>query len=106
MWAYDGAGVDRDTGLLTGVDNLTAPAPGISYIAEDSGDTEINVINPRGAVTPFLRIDDQPSSEISGPALSPDGRRLHFSSQHWTGGLPPTGIAYEGVGPPLRSPAR
>ena len=47
---------------------------------------EINVITPDGVVAPFLRITGQSSSEITGPAFSPDGSRLYFSSQRGTSG--------------------
>jgi hypothetical protein len=100
--AYDGAGLTRDTGLLTGVDNITGTRSGHLYIAEDGGDMQINVIGPRGGVTPFLRVDGQSASDITGPAFSPDGRRLYFSSQRGTGGPSSTGITYEVTGPFLR----
>ncbi|MBM7771995.1 secreted PhoX family phosphatase [Actinokineospora baliensis] len=84
---------------LTGVDNITRSATGDLYIAEDGGDMEINIITPAGVVAPFLRIAGQSSSEITGPAFSPDGRRLYFSSQRGTAGNVFGGITYEVTGP-------
>jgi hypothetical protein len=60
---------------------------------------EINVITPAGVVAPFLRILDQQSSEVTGPAFSPDGTRLYFSSQRGRSGTDGGGITYEVRGP-------
>jgi secreted PhoX family phosphatase len=84
---------------LTGVDNITGAGSGDLYVAEDGGNMEINVITPAGVVAPFLRILNQSSSEITGPAFSPDGRRLYFSSQRGTTGRSSGGITYEVTGP-------
>jgi hypothetical protein len=68
-------------------------------VAEDGGNMEINLVTPAGVVTPFLRILGQGSSEITGPAFSPNGQRLYFSSQRGTSGDPLGGITYEVRGP-------
>lgn len=85
---------------LTGVDNITAhPASGDLFIAEDGGNMELCTIawvNGVRQVSPFLRITGQSSSEITGPAFSPDGTRLYLSSQRGTNG---NGITYEITGP-------
>jgi len=60
---------------------------------------EVNLITPAGVVAPFLRLPGQSSSEITGPAFSPDGRRFHFSSQRGTSGQGSAGITYEVTGP-------
>ncbi|WP_420117983.1 alkaline phosphatase PhoX [Micromonospora sp.] len=110
VWAYDAVGqridlayddslVTGGTAPLTGVDNITGTRSGDLYVAEDGGNMEINLITPTGVVTPFLRITGQSSSEITGPAFSPDGSRLYFSSQRGTAGISAGGITYEVRGP-------
>ncbi|MFJ4867368.1 alkaline phosphatase PhoX [Streptomyces sp. NPDC088757] len=84
---------------LTGVDNVTGTASGDLYVAEDGGNMEICVITPDDVVAPFLRINGQSGSEITGPAFSPDCRRLYFSSQRGTSGSSSGGITYEVTGP-------
>ncbi|HEU5473575.1 MAG TPA: translocation protein TolB, partial [Actinophytocola sp.] len=41
----------------------------------------------------------QSSSEITGPAFTPAGNRLYFSSQRGTSGSSSGGITYEVTGP-------
>jgi secreted PhoX family phosphatase len=88
---------------LTGVDNITAHASsGDLFVAEDGGNMEICLIgwvNGVRQVAPFLRISGQSGSEITGPAFSPDGRRLYLSSQRGTSGSSSGGITYEITGP-------
>ncbi|GAA3786770.1 PhoX family protein [Sphaerisporangium flaviroseum] len=106
VWAYD---TTRQTvtsvydggGTLDGVDNITGLPPGDLYVAEDGGNMEINIITFDGVVAPVLRLDGQSGSEITGPAFSPDGTRLYFSSQRGTSGesLGTGGITYEVTGP-------
>ncbi|MGW4903595.1 alkaline phosphatase PhoX [Streptomyces albidoflavus] len=84
---------------LTGVDNVTGSSSGDLYVAEDGGSMDICVITPDDVVTPFLRIEGQSASEITGPAFSPDGTRLYFSSQRGTSGSSSGGITYEVTGP-------
>ncbi|MBX9425309.1 MULTISPECIES: alkaline phosphatase PhoX [Streptomyces] len=84
---------------LTGVDNVTGTSSGDLFVAEDGGNMEICVITPDDIVAPFLRITGQSSSEITGPAFSPDGKRLYFSSQRGTSGSSSGGITYEVTGP-------
>ncbi|MFJ8104760.1 alkaline phosphatase PhoX [Streptomyces sp. NPDC096132] len=97
--AYDDSLVTSGTAPLTGVDNVTGSASGDLFVAEDGGNMEICLITPDDIVTPFLRIDGQSSSEITGPAFSPDGTRLYFSSQRGTTGSSSGGITYEVKGP-------
>jgi hypothetical protein len=97
--AYDDSLVTSGTAPLTGVDNVTGSASGDLFVAEDGGNMEICVITPADVVAPFLRIDGQSGSEITGPAFSPDGTRLYFSSQRGTSGSSSGGITYEVSGP-------
>ncbi|WP_327269574.1 PhoX family protein [Streptomyces sp. NBC_01218] len=110
VWAYDAAAsslslvyddslVTSGTAPLTGVDNVTRSASGDLYVAEDGGNLEICLITPQNTVSPFLRVSGQSSSEITGPAFSPDGTRLYFSSQRGTSGSSSGGITYEVKGP-------
>ncbi|MEO6085612.1 MAG: alkaline phosphatase PhoX [Umezawaea sp.] len=110
VWAYDaGAGtislayddslVSPGAAPLTGVDNVTRSASGDLFVAEDGGNMEICLITPAGVVAPFLRVPNQTSSEITGPAFSPAGDRLYFSSQRGTSGSSSGGITYEVSGP-------
>ena len=97
--AYDDSLVPPGAAPLTGVDNITGARSGELFVAEDGGNMEINVITPAGVVAPFLRILGQTSSEVTGPAFSPDGTRLYFSSQRGRSGEPSGGITYEVRGP-------
>ncbi|MET9102652.1 alkaline phosphatase PhoX [Streptomyces antibioticus] len=97
--AYDDSLVTGGAAPLTGVDNVTGSSSGDLFVAEDGGNMEICVITPDDVVAPFLRIDGQSSSEITGPAFSPDGTRLYFSSQRGTSGSSSGGITYEVTGP-------
>ncbi|WP_336208970.1 alkaline phosphatase PhoX [Nonomuraea sp. LPB2021202275-12-8] len=106
VWAYDAArqtlgSVYDGGGTLDGVDNITGAASGDLYVAEDGGNMEINIIAPDGVVAPVMRLDGQGESEITGPAFSPDGTRLYFSSQRGTSGniAGTGGITYEVTGP-------
>ncbi|MGA6153846.1 alkaline phosphatase PhoX [Stenotrophomonas sp. NPDC087984] len=97
--AYDDSLVTGGTAPLTGVDNVTGASSGDLFVAEDGGNMEICVITPDDVVAPFLRIGGQSGSEITGPAFSPDGKRLYFSSQRGTSGSSSGGITYEVTGP-------
>ncbi|MET9679479.1 alkaline phosphatase PhoX [Streptomyces coeruleorubidus] len=97
--AYDDSLVTGGTAPLTGVDNVTGSASGDLFVAEDGGTMDICVITPADVVAPFLRVDGQSGSEITGPAFSPDGTRLYFSSQRGTSGSSSGGITYEVKGP-------
>jgi secreted PhoX family phosphatase len=87
-----------DSPILSGVDNLVMDKRHNLYVAEDGGNMELVMITASGRrVAPFLRVLGQEGSEITGPAFSPGGRRLYFSSQR--GGDAGTGITYEVRGP-------
>ncbi|MAX56517.1 MAG: translocation protein TolB [Alcanivoracaceae bacterium] len=88
--------------ILTGVDNLTVSGGGDVLVAEDGGDMQIVVIDKQGEVAPLIQVTGQDDSEITGPAFSPDGTRLYFSSQRGSdlfGGGNGFGITYEITGP-------
>lgn len=97
--AYDDSLVSPGSAPLTGVDNVTGTSSGDLFVAEDGGNMEICIITPNDIVAPFLRINGQSSSEICGPAFTPAGNRLYFSSQRGTSGSSSGGITYEVTGP-------
>jgi uncharacterized protein len=88
-------------GALNAVDNATVHRPsGDVFVAEDGGTMDLCILSRiRGdvVVAPFLRIVGQDSSEVTGPAFSPDGTRLYVSSQRGTDNA--TGVTYEITGP-------
>ncbi len=85
---------------LSGVDNITGNISGdLFVVAEDGGNMEICLITPQAVVAPFLRVEGQGGSEITGPAFSPDGKRWYFSSRRGVGGRASDGITYEVSGP-------
>jgi uncharacterized protein len=86
--------------ILRGVDNVTVSASGKVIVAEDGGDMQLVVVDAGGQATPLLQIEGQASSEITGPAFSPAGDRLYFSSQRGPyGDGQSLGITYEVRGP-------
>ena len=110
IWVYDPAtqtlGVHYDDSthpnpILTGVDNVTGTPEGDIIVAEDGGDMEIVVITAAGDTMPLVQIVGHDDSEVTGPAFSPDGSRLYFSSQRGTegGGFFEGGITFEVTGP-------
>jgi hypothetical protein len=96
---YDCLGVY--SGALNAVDNVTVHASsGDLYVAEDGGNMELCILGYVGAdrhVAPFARLVGHAGSEVTGPAFSPDGTKLYFSSQRGTDHA--TGITYEVSGP-------
>ena len=117
VWAVDGVNQTIEVvyrggtgGALTQADNITVDAPSQDlFVGEDSGNLELCVItspysNGNRAVAPFLRLDVSAGggSEVTGPAFSPDGTRLYFSSQRATAANPGgggSGVVYEITGP-------
>jgi len=97
--AYDDSLVTPGTPPLTGVDNVTGSSFGDLYVAEDGGNMEICIITPDDIIAPFLRVTGHSGSEITGPAFTPAGNRLYFSSQRGTSGSSSGGITYEVTGP-------
>lgn len=80
-------------GSLAGVDNVFVAAGGDVYVAEDPGSLQIVALTTTGQVKPIVQLTGQTGTEITGPALSPNGRRLYFSSQR------NPGLTYEVEGP-------
>ncbi len=83
LTAPDGTVGDGDF-VLSGVDNITVSPGGEVFVAEDGGNLELvlleEVDDGRWEASPFLRIVGH-ESEVTGPAFTPDGTRLYFSSQ-------------------------
>ena len=107
MWAYDVQQNDLSlvynsalytSPVLTGVDNITANAAGELLVAEDGGDLQIVVLSA-GKVLPLLQLVGHERSEVCGPAFSPDGSRLYFSSQRGKTGRVEDGMTFEITGP-------
>jgi secreted PhoX family phosphatase len=72
---YDG------TGTLTEPHNVYVAGNGDVYVAEDDGNLEIVALTQSGGVHPMMRLTGVANTEITGPALNPQGNRLYFSSQ-------------------------
>ena len=66
---------------LSGVDNVFVAPDGQVYVAEDGGNMELVALARDGRAEPFARIEGSTGSEVTGPALAPDGRRMYFSDQ-------------------------
>ncbi len=90
VWAYDANRnrlvvlYDDDTSstpVLTGVDNITLDRAGVLFVAEDGGDMQIVAVTGGQRAEPVVQVTGVDGSEITGPAFSPDGGRLYFSSQ-------------------------
>jgi secreted PhoX family phosphatase len=103
---YDSARVPQPP-VLTGVDNLTGTPRGEVLVAEDTGAhvLELVAIAADGSLAPLVQVVGHDGSELAGPAFSPDGSRLYFSSQR--GGRFPdgtlsggqAGVTFEVTGP-------
>ncbi len=109
VWEYDTAASTVSLRLqaggatiLDGLDNLLADAAsGVLLIAEDGGDMQLVAIRPDDTLEPIVQVAGHAGSEITGPAFSPDGQRLYFSSQRGPVGPFGTaaGVTYEVSGP-------
>jgi secreted PhoX family phosphatase len=86
---------DSLTPILTGVDNVAVSSDGTLYIAEDGGDMQIVVLDSSGLLYPIVQLSSHQGSEVTGPAFSPDGKRLYFSSQRGETGQSENGVTYE-----------
>ncbi|MGB1800188.1 MAG: alkaline phosphatase PhoX [Gammaproteobacteria bacterium] len=90
---YDAA--DYNQPLLTGVDNIDVAPSGELLIAEDGGNMQIVALDNNYKPHVLVQIYGQDRSEITGPAFSPDGKRLYFSSQRGKTGKSQDGLTYE-----------
>lgn len=90
---YDFATATAPSNVLRDGDNLYVAPSGDVYVAEDPGDLQIVALTASGKVKPIVQLTGQIGTEITGPALSPDGTRLYFSSQR------NPGTTYEVRGP-------
>ncbi len=81
--------------ILSGVDNVTVSPSGDILVAEDGGDMQLVLLDANGTPTPLLQVTGQTDSELTGPAFSPDGQRLYFSSQRGQDSEKRLGITYE-----------
>lgn len=82
--------------VLRAVDNLTGSGGGDVLVAEDGDDLQLVAILPNGELRPLAQIVGHPGSEVTGPAFSPSGNRLYFSSQRGKDG---NGVTFEVSGP-------
>lgn len=80
------------TPIIQHVDNLVGDGLNI-LVAEDGPKMRIVALRPDGSAFPVLQLTGVSGSEIAGPAFSPDGSRLYFSSQRRPG------RTYEVTGP-------
>ncbi|MCB0978470.1 MAG: DUF839 domain-containing protein, partial [Acidimicrobiales bacterium] len=78
---------------LSGVDNLTVHGNGILYVAEDGGNMQVVALGAAQEDIAVIQVTGVTSSDITGPAFSPDGTRFYFSSQR------NPGRTYEVTGP-------
>lgn len=85
--------------ILTGVDNIALAQDGTLLVGEDGGDMQIVAVTRSARLIPLVQLAGHDFSEITGPAFSPDGRRLYFSSQRGKAGSSRTGITFEVTGP-------
>jgi secreted PhoX family phosphatase len=81
--------------ILKGVDNIEVTPTGELLVAEDGGDMQIVALTRDYRPVELVRIHGQERSEVTGPAFSPDGRRLYFSSQRGPEGASAHGVTYE-----------
>ena len=100
---YDAAAIGASAPLRN-PDNVTVhAASGDIYVAEDGDDLQLVLLadgSGQRIAAPFAQLVGHGGSEITGPAFSPDGKRLYFSSQRGTGGsFSSPGMTFEVTGP-------
>lgn len=92
---FDGALGPVESHSINRPDNITITSFGEMLVAEDGGNLEIGVLRDNGTSQAVMRLVGHDNSEITGPAVSPDGTRLYFSSQRGTSGKSEEGITFE-----------
>lgn len=85
--------------ILTGVDNITLSQDGELVVSEDGGNLQIIAMTHSNKLVILAQLEGHDNSEITGPAFSPNGKRLYFSSQRGTSGTSSGGITFEVTGP-------
>ena len=81
---------------LRSPDQITVSNGGYPLVAEDGDNMELCFLDHNGFAKPLVRIEGHWLSEITGPAFSPDGSRLYFSSQRGkSGSRSDGGITFE-----------
>ena len=84
---------------IDAVDNLTVSAGGDILVAEDGADMRLVVVGPDVQPFELVNVIGHRDSEVCGPAFSPNGERLYFSSQKGPSGQSTDGRIYELRGP-------
>mgnify|MGYP003888301065 CR=1 FL=1 len=83
---------------MAGVDNITMTLDGEMVVVEDGGDMRAMVLLPDRTTIPLLRLPGDPAvTEVTGPAFSPDGRRLYVANQRALRNGLPAGFGTGGV---------
>ena len=84
---------------IADVDNIVVSDSGDILVAEDGEQMRIVVVGPGLEPFELVNIIGHEGSEVVGPAFSPDGSRLYFSSQRGPSGRDTDGRTYEVRGP-------
>ena len=93
-----GSPVDPSEPAMAGVDNIAMTLDGEMIVVEDGGDMRAMVLLPDRTTIPLLRLPGNPNvTEVTGPAFSPDGRRLYVASQRALRNGIPAGFGIGGV---------
>lgn len=97
---YDNDNMQMETGFNQ-VDNVVVSPSGDVLVAEDGSLMRLVVVVPNGEAKVLMQIT-KGNSEITGPAFTPDGSRLYFSSQRGPSGE--DGSGFEGATYEMRIP--
>ena len=77
-----GSPADPNEPPMAGVDNIAMTLDGEMVVVEDGGDMRAMVLLPDRRTIPLLRLPGDPEvTEVTGPAFSPDGRRIYVANQ-------------------------